>query len=140
MRARRLRAEDTGGALGGEGDAAHEIDVDCQLPLRRLVADLFEAVSSLEPYGTRFAEPIFVSSPVQIMHCWRSGPGGKTLRLRVRQGDVERVAFWPRRGELCEAFVAALATLPPVSLVYALAAARDGRDFQPRVVAIGFAD
>jgi single-stranded-DNA-specific exonuclease len=128
-----------GGAQGGEGEPAHQIDIDCQLPLRRLVADIFEAVSSLEPYGTSFSEPVFVSSPVRITSCWRSGAGGKTLRLRLRQEGVERVAFWPRRGELCEAFVAALPTLPPVSVVYTLAPTRDGRDFQPKVMALDFA-
>ena len=54
-----------GGAQCGEGEPAHQIDIDCQLPLRRLVADIFEAVSSLEPYGTSFSEPVFVSSPVR---------------------------------------------------------------------------
>src|SRR5262249_16346140 len=123
----------------GTGDAQtrlNEIAVDCQLPLRRLVPEIFEAVRSLEPYGTSFPEPVFQSSPVRVTGCWRSGPGGKTLRLRLREGDAERVALWPRQGELCDAISTAMPTLAPISVAYSLALMRDGRDVQPRILAV----
>ncbi len=121
------------------GDGEHMDDaiaVDCQLPLRRLVPEIADVVRSLEPYGTSFPEPIFISSPVRIVGFWRSGPGGKTLRLRLREGDAERVAFWPRQGELYDVLQAAMPTLAEVSVVYSLVPGRDGRNVQARILTI----
>jgi single-stranded-DNA-specific exonuclease len=135
-----VRAEDAAGQVipvsegaddpGAPHDLPGGIVADCRLPFRRLVPEVFAAVQSLDPYGPGFAEPVFVCPSAYIIGCWRSGAGGKTLRLRLREGAIERIAFWPRQGDLCEPLRVALPQLPPVAVVYSLAAGR-GADANP---------
>jgi single-stranded-DNA-specific exonuclease len=145
-----VRAEDAGGRAipvsagaddpGAPDDQPGGIVADCRLPFRRLVPEVFAAVRSLEPYGPGFAEPVFVCPSAYIIGCWRSGPGGKTLRLRLREGASEHIAFWPRQGDLCEALRAALPQLPPVAVVYSLSAGRGAdADPMPRILTLSLA-
>jgi single-stranded-DNA-specific exonuclease len=142
------RVDDAGQGVGGsEGDADeerndHALMVDCRLPLRRLVPEVFAAIRSLEPYGTGFPEPTFLSPRVQIVSCWRSGAEGRTLRLRLREEApgrpaIERVAIWPRRGELGAAITQMLPSLPPIALVYTLSGLHSSPpDGAPRILTL----
>jgi hypothetical protein len=51
-----------------------------------------------------------------VLRCWRSGPEGRTLRLRLRQGASESTALWSRQG----ARSAELQDIGLVDVVYTL--------------------
>ena len=95
------------------------LDVDCRLPLRRLAGDIYASLDALEPFGPGFAPPQFLSTDVNILSCWRSGPEGRNLRLRLRDGKTTKVAVWARHGEQFER----LRAVPPdrrATIVYTL--------------------
>jgi single-stranded-DNA-specific exonuclease len=98
-----LRAAAGGSAQGPGGPAPAALRVDCHLPLRRAGADTYAAVRALAPYGPGFAPPVFLASRVRVLRAWRSGPEGRTLRLALREGAVERRALWSRHGGLLPA-------------------------------------
>src|SRR5690348_4673741 len=136
---------DVGAADTTETTDADEIVVDCRLPLWRVVPDIYEAVRELEPFGSGFAEPLFVCRRVRITRVWRSGANGGNLRLVLREEygsgrTCERVATWTRQGHLHDAVRAALPTLPALDVVYSLSAYRrrpDGPpDIIPRIVTV----
>lgn len=110
--------------------------IDCTLPLRRLVPQNVRAIRDLEPYGAGFAEPVFLAPRVRIVSAWRSGQDGTTLRLRLREGRVERTAIWPRRGALRDALVAPILSGLEVDLVYAVGASRQSSEPLIRVQAL----
>jgi single-stranded-DNA-specific exonuclease len=74
------------------------LHIDCRLPLKRVTPDTYASMRALRPFGPGFPEPVFVASRVRIVRCWRSGPDGRTLRLRLRDNSGERVALWSRNG------------------------------------------
>lgn len=126
----------------GETD---KIVVDCRLPLWRVVPEVYEAVRALEPFGSGFAEPLFVCRGVRVTRVWRSGAEGGNLRLALREDRgtgpaCERAATWARQGHLHDAVRAALPTLPALDVVYSLSAYRrrpDGPpDIIPRIVTV----
>ncbi|HST90037.1 MAG TPA: single-stranded-DNA-specific exonuclease RecJ [Ktedonobacterales bacterium] len=135
-----------------DGDAADtdtanadEIVVDCRLPLRRVVPEVYDAVRELEPFGSGFAEPLFICRGVRVTRVWRSGVEGGNLRLALREDRgtgpaCERVATWARQGQLHDTVRAALSTLPALDVVYSLSAYRrrpDGPpDIIPRIVTV----
>jgi single-stranded-DNA-specific exonuclease len=131
-------AAEAAAEAAADGHIAHgALAVDCVLPLRRLVRENQEAVRLLEPFGVGFPEPVFVAKQVTIERCWPSGPEGRTLRLRLRDGAVTRTAMWPRHGHLWIEIERARPTLRAVDVVYTLAApGRGGDDSVPRVVAL----
>lgn len=133
-----LQASDI--ARGGATHSAETIHVDCQLPLHRLVPEIYAALQALAPFGPGFAEPQFVCKRARIVRCWRSGTGGRNLRLVLRQGASERVAFWARQGEQCDAIRAAIPKLPALDIVYAIRAYRraidDALEIEPHIVAL----
>jgi single-stranded DNA-specific DHH superfamily exonuclease len=97
-------------------------------------------VRELEPFGTGFPEPVFLARDLKIVRCWRSGPEGRTLRLRLRdeQGH-EHVVLWSRAGEKCDEIQAALPRLPRCDVAYTLSAfaRRDGQiDLLVRLAAL----
>jgi len=116
------------GQAPAEGDALPQtfaapaptpLDVDCRLPLRRLAADIYASLDALEPFGPGFAPPQFLSTDVNILSCWRSGPEGRNLRLRLRDGKTTKVAVWARHGDQFER----LRAVPPdrrATIVYTL--------------------
>lgn len=112
------------------------LPIDCKLPLRRLVPENVQAIRELDPYGAGFAEPAFLAPRVQIVAVWRSGRDGKTLRLRLREGDIERTAIWPKRGTLYDALVAEIPSRPVVDLVYAVGTSRRSVEPLIRVLAL----
>src|SRR5262249_28459133 len=118
-----LRERLSGSAPGGERDADHSPDapaprqVNDLQRLRRALPPQAE-ISRLAPFGAGFPEPIFVTPPLRIVGCWRSGPRGRNLRVALREGRTDVVALWARRGDLAEALRAALPSLPYVEVVY----------------------
>src|SRR5262249_49181592 len=130
------RQQGVTGARGGDSGA---LMVDCRLPLNRVRPETYQAMRDLAPYGPRFPEPYFVCREAQILRCWRSGPGGRNLRLTLRDGTATRVALWSRHGEWSEAMQAVLGRLPPFDVVYSLGAYRPPSgtlELIPRVVAL----
>lgn len=130
------------GIVGEISQVAHGqmITPDCVLPLGLVSRERYEAVHALEPFGPSFPEPIFLASNLKITRCWRSGPEGRTLRLKLRdeQGQ-EHVALWSRAGERFGAIQPVLPHLPHCDVAYTLSAfsRRDGQlDLLVRLVAV----
>lgn len=112
------------------------LQVDCRLPLRRVLAETYEAMRALAPFGAGFPQPIFLAPRVRVVRCWRSGPEGRNLRLALREGSTERMALWSRQGAL----LPALRDIGMVDVVYTLDAfpGRNGAppEYTLRVVAL----
>ncbi len=106
-------------AAGGEA-----LMVDCRLPLNRIKLDTYQSIRALAPFGPQFPEPHLVCRDVQILRCWRSGPGGRNLRLSLRDSSGTRVALWSRHGDWSEMIQAELGHLPCFDIVYTLSAYR----------------
>jgi single-stranded-DNA-specific exonuclease len=124
-------------AYVADGDAA--IMVDCRLPLNRIKHETYESMRALAPFGPQFPEPHFVCRDAQILRCWRSGPGGRNLRLSLRDNSGTRVALWSRHGDWSEAIQAELGHLPRFDVVYTLSAYRPPSgelELIPRIVAL----
>jgi single-stranded-DNA-specific exonuclease len=114
--------------------------VDCQLPLRSITRDRYQALRMLAPFGDRFPEPVFVSTDLKILRCWQSGPDGRNLRL-VLGDKVSSVGFlWSRQGSLCKHVQSSLPRLQTVDVVYTLDSYQrpDGNDMviMPRILTI----
>jgi single-stranded-DNA-specific exonuclease len=134
---RALRAEEAGAPPAVAG--REELLVDCRLPLRRIEPGVYQSIRALAPFGLQFPEPHFVCRDAQIVRCWRSGPGGRNLRLTLRDSSATRIALWSRRGDWYEALQAELATLPHFDVVYTLSAYRPPSgelELIPRIVAL----
>lgn len=116
------------------------LNIDCRLPLRRVVPDVAEALARLAPFGQGFEEPVFVCSGVRIIRCWPSGAEGRNLRLVLREGDLERVALWPRQGSRCNELRQQLPQFPPLDIAYTIQSYRnrytDTVEVVPRIVAV----
>lgn len=98
--------------------------VDCRLPLNRLKLDTYQSIRALAPFGPQFAEPHFLCRDAEILRCWRSGAGGRNLRMSLRDNSGTRVALWSRHGDWSETFQAELGHLPRFDVVYTLSAYR----------------
>ncbi len=135
-------------SFGLDGEASHVanpefapvLEPDCALPLGLANSERYLAVHALEPYGPSFPEPVFLAQNLAITRCWRSGPEGRTLRLKLRDehGD-ERVVLWSRAGERFDAIQPLLPRLPRCDVAYTLSAftRRDGQvDLLVRLVAV----
>lgn len=134
-----------GGVSGGVSEpiqVAHEqvITPDCVLPLGHVTNERYQAVHALEPFGPSFPEPIFLARNLKITRCWRSGPEGRTLRLKFRDDQgLEHVALWSRAGDKFAAIQPVLPRLPNCDVAYTLSAfsRRDGQlDLLVRLVAV----
>jgi single-stranded-DNA-specific exonuclease len=113
---------------------------DCMLPLGLVGRERYQAVHALEPFGPAFPEPVFLAQNVTLLRCWRSGPEGRTLRLRLRdEHGREHVVLWSRAGERFDAIQPILPGLPRCDVAYTLSAfsRRDGQvDLLIRLVAV----
>lgn len=116
------------------------LEPDCALPLGLASSERYLAVHALEPYGPSFPEPVFLAQNLAITRCWRSGPEGRTLRLKLRdEHGREHVALWSRAGERFDAIQPLLSRLPRCDVAYTLSAftRRDGQvDLLVRLVAV----
>lgn len=114
--------------------------VDCRLPLNRIRLDTYASIRALAPFGPQFPEPHFICREAQIVRCWRSGPGGRNLRLSLRDGTGTRVAaLWARHGDWYDDFQAALGRLPHFDVIYTLSAYRPPSgelELIPRIVTL----
>jgi single-stranded-DNA-specific exonuclease len=129
--------------IGEAAPTAAEVSVvapDCALPLGRADRERYEAVHALEPFGSGFPEPVFLALNLKILRCWRSGPDGRTLRLRLRdEQGREHVILWSRAGQRFDAIEPLLPHLPRCDVAYTLSAfmRRDGQlDLLLRLVAL----
>lgn len=117
-----------------------EVAPDCLLPLDYVTRERYGAIHALEPFGAGFPEPVFLARNVKIVRCWRSGPEGRTLRLKLRdEVGREYVALWSRAGERFEAIQPTLPRLPRCDIAYTLSAftRRDGQvDLLVRLAAL----
>src|SRR6185437_14657158 len=127
-------------AQAAQAEFAPVLEPDCALPLGLASSERYLAVHALEPYGPSFPEPVFLAQNLAITRCWRSGPEGRTLRLRLRDGHGdERVVLWSRAGERFAAIQPLLPRLPRCDVAYTLSAftRRDGQvDLLVRLVAV----
>ena len=94
--------------IGEAAPTAGELSVvtpDCALPLSHADRGRYEAIHALEPFGTGFPEPVFLARTLTIVRCWRSGPDGRTLRLKLRDDRQGReyVMLWSRAGHRFDA-------------------------------------
>ena len=124
---------------GSSGARSGAIEVDCRLPLNRLLPRIYREQQALGPFGPGYPEPIYLCQSARILSCWRSGAEGRNLRLRVRDATGEGVFFWSRRGDLCESIRAHLGQLPTLDLIYSLDAytrASGELDLLPRILAL----
>lgn len=116
------------------------LTIDCRLPLRRVVPDVAAALNELAPFGQGFEEPVFVCTDVRIVRCWPSGAEGRNLRLVLREGNVERVALWPRQGFRCDDLRRQLPHLPSQDIAYTIQSYRnrynDTIEVVPRIIAL----
>jgi single-stranded-DNA-specific exonuclease len=113
---------------------------DCVLPPELVTRERYQAVHELEPFGPAFPEPVFLARNLKITRCWRSGPEGRTLRLKLRDElGREHVVLWSRAGERFDAIQAALPRLPRCDVAYTISAfaRRDGQvDMLVRLAAL----
>ncbi len=127
-------------ARATQSEHAPVIEPDCALPLGLVSSERYLAVHALEPYGPSFPEPIFLAQNLAITRCWRSGPEGRTLRLKLRdEHGREHVVLWSRAGERFDAVQPLLPQLPRCDVAYTLSAfsRRDGQvDLLVRLVAV----
>lgn len=116
------------------------LTIDCRLPLRRVVPDVAEALARLAPFGQGFEEPVFMCTNARIVRCWPSGAEGRNLRLVLREGNVERVALWPRQGFRCDELRRQLPRFPALDIAYTIQSYRnrynDAIEVVPRIVAL----
>jgi single-stranded-DNA-specific exonuclease len=131
---------DGAAAQANQPEFAPVLEPDCALPLGMVNNERYLAVHALEPYGPSFPEPVFLARNLAITRCWRSGPEGRTLRLKLRDehGD-ERVVLWSRAGERFDSIQPLLPRLPRCDVAYTLSAftRRDGQvDLLVRLVAV----
>ena len=132
------RAVSQGAPLPGS-DGSEALLVDCRLPLNRIKLDTYILIRALAPFGPQFPEPHFVCRDAQIVRCWRSGPGGRNLRVSLRDSTGMRTALWSRHGDWSEAFQAELGSLPRFDVVYTLGAYRPPSgelELIPRIVTL----
>ncbi|HEY7832263.1 MAG TPA: single-stranded-DNA-specific exonuclease RecJ [Ktedonobacterales bacterium] len=89
-------------APGHATSAPAPLRIDCRLALDMITYDRYVKLRELAPFGTEYAEPVFVAQRVRIVGARRSGPAGRTLRLDLRddKSGERRTAMWGRRGEL----------------------------------------
>jgi single-stranded-DNA-specific exonuclease len=113
---------------------------DCILPLGAVSSERYDAIHALEPFGPSFPEPIFLARNLKLTRCWRSGPDGRTLRLRLRdEQGREHVLLWSRAGGRFDQVQPVLPHLPRVDVAYTLSAftRRNGQlDLLTRLVAL----
>jgi single-stranded-DNA-specific exonuclease len=138
---RAIPARPAAGAEATETTARHSTLVDCRLRLGHLDLARYDAVRKLAPFGPAFPEPVFLCQEVRILRCWRSGPEGRTLRLRLSDAPgIERVVLWPRHGELAEELQPLLPTPPRFDVLLSLGAYQPRpdamREPSPRVLAL----
>lgn len=127
---------------GAEVIAPEDVTVtpDVVLPLSHVTRERYDAVHALEPFGTSFPEPVLMARNMRMLRCWRSGPGGRTLRLRLRDEQRhEYVMLWSRAGDRYDAIQPTLMRLPRCDVAYTLSGfmRRDGQfDLLVRLVAL----
>ncbi len=103
-----------------QATGAAPLNVDCRLPLNRLIPRIYQEQQYLAPYGPGFPEPIYVCQGARITASWRSGAEGRNLRLRARDATGEGVFFWARQGDLSDAIRAYISRLPTFDIIYTL--------------------
>ncbi len=74
-------------------DLAPAVEIDAVTSLPELTMDVFEWLSSLEPFGKGNRRPLFASLGVTLIEARYVGHSQRHLRLRVEQGGVEMVAL-----------------------------------------------
>jgi single-stranded-DNA-specific exonuclease len=97
------------------------LHIDAHLPLRSLRGDVLPWLQKLAPHGPGNPEPIFLTQRVEVVQARPAGPGGRHLRLKLKDGDV----VWP-------ALAQSLGSYAPspgqrVDVVYSLAPAMEGQ-------------
>ena len=87
-----------------ENDLIPRIEIDGNIPLSDLNADIIKDIQSLAPFGSGNPEPIFQAQNLDVIHS--RVVGEKHLKLRVREGEcvMEAIGFgfsnWhPLQGE-----------------------------------------
>jgi single-stranded-DNA-specific exonuclease len=74
-------------------DLAPAVEIDAVTSLPELTMDVFEWLSSLEPFGKGNRRPLFASLGVTLIEARYVGHSQRHLRLRVEQSGVEMVAL-----------------------------------------------
>lgn len=85
-------------ALGSQ-DLRPQLEIDAEIVLGELTADLLQWVSALEPFGMANRSPVFLSRNVQVLHARNMGNSGQHVALNVRQGGSEWNALAFNLGE-----------------------------------------
>jgi single-stranded-DNA-specific exonuclease len=69
------------------------LDLDARLNLSDLTPELLHWLRLLEPFGVGNPQPRFLIEGLQVVETRQVGKTGQHLRIRVRQGDLERTAL-----------------------------------------------
>ncbi len=80
------------------------IDVDAEIPLRKLAGEELRWLARLAPHGVGNPEPSFLSRGVPVLDCRTVGADGKHLRLKLRDGPIvwSAIAFGLGEAEVGE--------------------------------------
>jgi single-stranded-DNA-specific exonuclease len=69
------------------------LEIDARLKLSDITPELLGWLRLLEPFGVGNPQPRFLIAGLRVAEVRRVGKSGQHLRIRVRQGDLERVAL-----------------------------------------------
>lgn len=69
-------------------DLTPSIDIDVEIPLSSINADVFQLIERLAPFGQGNPVPVFLSRTVEVLDRRTIGSNGDHLRFKLRDGTV----------------------------------------------------
>ena len=105
--------------------SAQDYRVDAELPFENITWSRVAMVHELEPYGTNFVAPLFVSRRVTLRECL---PVNSHLRIiAVNENGVPRTFFWAKGGDQIDRLRDLKATNTSVDILWRMPKLSDPR-------------